>query len=118
MVYKEISTKDKDGNSWQLCLTQDPKKTNRFIFSFFFNGREFCLSKIQNKRTADMTWELLDQLSKRGSTIDLKQKDESKPDQNPKESPKPKKRPSATKQEPAKEVQSNRPKKRVKKRPV
>lgn len=117
-MYKEISTKDKDGNSWQLCLTQDPKKTNRFIFSFFFNGREFCLSKIQNKRTADMTWELLDQLSKRGSTIDLKEKDDSKSSSKSKEDPKPKKRLSSTKQEPVKEVQSIRPKKREKKKPV
>lgn len=115
MTYKELSTKDKDGNSWKISLTQDPKKTNRFIFSFFFNGREFCLSKIQNKRTADMTWELLDQLSKKASTIESEQKNDSKAELDAKEPQKPKKRASSPKPEPIKEPQPIRPKKRAKK---
>lgn len=112
MVYKEIATTDKEGNSWKLRLTQDPKKTNRFIFSFFLNEKEFCLSKIQNKRTADMTWELLDKIRKtpqesvKGGETGEESVDTHKIDS------KPKKRASKPKEE---EPARHRPKKRVKK---
>lgn len=61
---KEIKNIDPEGNTWKISLTKMSTKTNRFQLSFFFNEKEFCLSKLQSNRSAEDIWQLLEKLKK------------------------------------------------------
>lgn len=58
----EIKTLDEDGNQWKISMTRMETKTNRFKLSFYFNDKEFVLSKLQSNRSAQDTWELLERI--------------------------------------------------------
>ena len=61
---KEISTIDSAGNIWKISMRKMEAKTNRFQLSFFFNDKEFGLSKLQSNRSALNMWDLLERIDK------------------------------------------------------
>lgn len=58
----EIKSVDDEGNIWLIKLSKMGTKTNRWQLSFFFNEKEFSLSKIQSNQSAQNMWELLQKL--------------------------------------------------------
>ena len=60
----EIKCEDSDGNIWRICMMPMGSKTNRFQLSFFFNEKEFELSKLQSNRSAEDMWDLLSRIRK------------------------------------------------------
>jgi len=67
-IPREMQTIDSCGNVWKLSLTKMETKTNRYQLSFFFNDKEFGLSKLQSNRTADDIWQLLQSIKKDSAT--------------------------------------------------
>lgn len=61
---QEIVNIDPDGNVWKIKMFKMDTKTNRYQLSFFFNEKEFSLSKLQSNRSASDTWELLQKIRK------------------------------------------------------
>jgi len=61
---KQLVFVDQEGNTWKLTMSKMATKTNRFQLSFFFNEKEFSLSKLQSNRSAQDTWELIEKLRK------------------------------------------------------
>lgn len=61
---REIRKTDDEGNVWRIVMYSLPSKTNRFQLSFFFNEKEFELSKLQSNRSAQDLWDLLSKIRK------------------------------------------------------
>ena len=59
-----METIDSEGNLWRIVLYQI--RFNRFQLSFYFNDKEFLLSKLQSIRSADDIWDLLCRIKKSG----------------------------------------------------
>lgn len=77
---KEIVTKDGEGNTWKITMSKMETKTNRFQLSFWFNEKEFSLSKLQSNRSADDTWELLQKIRKTPSQPQTQEVEENAPE--------------------------------------
>ena len=64
MKTHEIKCEDEDGNTWKISMTPLLTKTNRFQLSFFFNEKEFELTKLQSNRSAEDMWDLLSRIKR------------------------------------------------------
>lgn len=71
---KQLAFVDQEGNTWKLTMSKMATKTNRFQLSFFFNEKEFSLSKLQSNRSAQDTWELIEKLRKTPATASKQEK--------------------------------------------
>lgn len=89
----DIKAVDDEGNIWLIRLSKMGTKTNRWQLSFFFNEKEFSLSKLQSNQAAQNIWELLQKLR----VTPPKKKEEEKQTMNHIEDPKEKSKSRPTK---------------------
>lgn len=95
---KEIVSVDPDGNVWRIAMWKMGTKTNRYQLSFFFNDKEFVLSRLQSNRSALDLWELLEKTRKAKALVAEIVEEEIEPVE--------KKQPAKEKKRPTKRVKS------------